>query len=801
MPASSFLVRIAGVPLDELSKLSTPRTFALARDLAVLERTLDEEATRALDAMRSLDADEGPDDIRQAVFRALIARRPLDPQSSVRYSAVVPYTKALARVEVVRSQLEEAMDEEMRAVRGVLLDGCRKWLERYTVFASKEVADFVASVLEYPDDFLVPRGNRKARLRARSRAETLLLYLQRVSAKNDSFSDFGPVTWGHVAGDDVEVRSDGRIRRRNVFVETWVVRHLAEAISDDEEARIELCPRIHPDVRLEGHDAWQTGTGERIPLEDHEVALLRQCDGNTPARLLGATATELLSLVDRGLITWTLEPRWLIVNTFGALLEEVRRWSEGAARDRWLAELEAIASDAEAFAQSRQPRERRQLLERVAARAVRVGGSAPPDGGSRLYAAHNAIGEHCELAGEVVIAPAQADEIAQDAAPWFDFWRDSYRLAAARISQALGAIFRGAAPGSGRIPLSRFAALCKEANLPLRTGRKRIAAETFDEIRAALAAQLSGRPASAEWVLTAEDCHVLRRRYDLPDFDEFTWPMVDLMIDAPNGNVEESAAPWIISEIHAPLSLMQHVFTWCCPDLQAVGADIQRGTNGEPFSFARPDLIPRHVLPEFDALLGSDQIFVSPFRSDPGFRVVSPGQVDVVWDERRTDLRMKLGDRDAGSLCRGWLMTMGLHPFVPLRLHPVTPRLRMGRVVVQRRTWLLPASLFRAGRRSARADMLRAVEIRERHGLPRHVYVRPTTSATANTPSNRRRDVKPAYVDLESYPFIAHLHRLASRHEEIELTEMLPAPSSSLQLTTGERRTLEFRWHFGPPSS
>src|SRR5260370_23894363 len=65
---------------------------------------------------------------------------------------------------------------------------------RHTRFKCDWSSDVCSSDLNNADAALPPRNSR-----TRERERHLLLYLQRVAAKNDTFSEFGPSGWGKIS--------------------------------------------------------------------------------------------------------------------------------------------------------------------------------------------------------------------------------------------------------------------------------------------------------------------------------------------------------------------------------------------------------------------------------------------------------------------------------------------------------------------------------------------------------------------------------------------------------------------------
>ena len=115
-----------------------------------------------------------------------------------------------------------------------------------------------------------------------------------------------------------------------------------------------------------------------------------------------------------------------------------------------------------------------------------------------------------------------------------------------------------------------------------------------------------------------------------------------------------------------------------------------------------------------------------------------------------------------------------------------TPRLLVGRTVLQRATWWFPLEELHAlGRGSPARRYLEAVAFARRHGLPRRTLVR--------VPG----EPKPVHLDLANPLLVDAVVRLLARASgregaaECRVTEMLPAPDGSA--VSAERHAQEFR--------
>lgn len=124
------------------------------------------------------------------------------------------------------------------------------------------------------------------------------------------------------------------------------------------------------------------------------------------------------------------------------------------------------------------------------------------------------------------------------------------------------------------------------------------------------------------------------------------------------------------------------------------------------------------------------------------------------------------------------------------------PRIRYGSTVMFRKRWRFDANRMpRGGARGIDAvQFLEVARWRERHGLPRHVFVHSTV------------DPKPFYVDLESPVFVKQMLRAVPKSESSEpaafhVTEMLPAPDELWVRDSAGRYASEFLVHLTHPES
>lgn len=103
----------------------------------------------------------------------------------------------------------------------------------------------------------------------------------------------------------------------------------------------------------------------------------------------------------------------------------------------------------------------------------------------------------------------------------------------------------------------------------------------------------------------------------------------------------------------------------------------------------------------------------------------------------------------------------------------VRPRLRIGQLVVGRRTWTTTAGTLPLGATTAHERFLDWQAWRRRHGIPERVFARVQAEGAAAGPGR----AKPQYVDFASQHALLGLEGLLTRDDDrVVLTEMLPGP-------------------------
>jgi hypothetical protein len=797
--APIFLIRMTGVPFETLENLATVETTRMAREFIAAQTEFSRTKGDAESLLASCKHDLSKEQFR--AWRKAVRTGVMPPAADPPSTAFVACWNSAAEVAKAEAALNNLLPSELGAARESLFAAARKFLPLYLVFAAEGVRERVLKQLVSDASWLPPRNKQ-----ARADERHLVLYLQRISGKNDSLSEFGPQGWGMVVSGIASLKFGPRagIARRETFLERWTAHGTAAAINADPEAGVELAPRLHPNGRLEQNHFVDTETGETVPLDPETRALLVHCDGATPAHSLGVSMERLEKLARQNLIRWEMEVPALEPHAFDVLISDISRWRDGPVRRRWLDELQPLAILPEKFARTVEPLARLAIIDEATERLEKLG--AHQTATRFLYAATNPIGEECFRECNFSISENLINQVALEAAPWIDLWRDNYAFVASRVAAGLRGLLEQAPLQNGALPLPAFLRHCATLKMPLTgPGMIAFAHSAFQEVKTAFHENLQGHVDQPEYELTAEDCQFVRRDFDYESFDEYTYPSADLQLGAQSVEaVARGEYQWVLAELHPPVALLHHGFHWACPDKEALTAALTSAACGQPnfhFGYFAADFTATTTVRLF-AGVPDFTYFVAPQRGNPDWQVVPPAESEVFINEDNGDvgLRKRASHEYLGSFARAWTIPLGFHPF-SFSLGAQTPRLLCGKVVVQRRSWTVALEELGAGDFTGISpDLVTATErLRTARQLPRHVYIRPTEQALRRSGvEGRDKDTKPVFIDFESYLFLEIFHRWLVKAGELEVTEMLPAPDQLLWQEPDGRRTFELRTQIIP---
>lgn len=190
---------------------------------------------------------------------------------------------------------------------------------------------------------------------ARRGERTVYTYLQRLCAKNETTSFFGPMGYGERAADPdagFEVFHRGPVRRRTFFA-FWAVTALARTIARDRELAVDIPLARNPLFEFGEQRARCPALGLDVPVDPVAARLLDALQTTSSIRGLAAATTLRVQEVFAALLP-LLKSTALIhglgfdahsLSTFESVREALVRLPPGGARARWereLADLDAL---------------------------------------------------------------------------------------------------------------------------------------------------------------------------------------------------------------------------------------------------------------------------------------------------------------------------------------------------------------------------------------------------------------------------------------------------------------------------
>jgi hypothetical protein len=778
-----FLLRRAGFPFGLLETFAAPEALAqgrVASDRRQEARRWREELLRRHfpHEVRVAHRDGNRQHLRAlSRWRKRVGRERVGPVPGGAWSPALldahqQWSDAVGAATKAHRGVHEALGRELRAARIALRRFFRRPDAREALFLlSPALLETMEKVLDRDPSEVADADERAFERR-------LYAFAQRLSAKNETTSFFGPLAYGQVEGVPETVlgpERPGGVSRREAFLSFWAAAALGKAASQDPEVRPGLAVRRIPAAAMRQGRAL-SATGKEVALPPELVALFEAVDDGSGAAVLAERVGRAPALVERevaalerlGFVRRDIEP----LSTVSHPLADVIRQLPGTpAGRRWQALGNQLTLLLRRFEEADLAGRRKLMAE---AEELFTAGTGQPArrAAGEIYADRTILYEDC-LGDLQPVRMSRED--------------------AARLERSLSPVLELGA----RYGLLRHQAICSLARntadaLPLPV--------SFLEFSAAMEARLEKkelvplRAAASEWlealhrtVAQASDGRVARLSssdladlVDGPATGRFASPDVMLRRGA------DGRLSYVIGEVHP------YVFAWGSQNQFAPDFDALQATFAE-------DLSPWNGPDQLAVVLRRRRHKGLVSHAFPGRFIEVTGRASH--DRRRciavADLVVVAGDD--GPRLKGPHGPLTLytgeddHPHLrafsipavempPIRLGAHTPRIELGDVIVQRERWSIASGglqpLVSAGDTARLA--LAVAEAQRAHGWPRHVFV--------SSPS----EGKPICLDLAATFSHALLQRLASLGP-LEVVEMMPGPEELWLRRTGEGHTSELR--------
>lgn len=637
--------------------------------------------------------------------------------------------------------------------------------------------------------------------RRKQRAQLMALMLQRLCAKNDTNSFFGPtagLSWRGPAQLPFEVVSE--VLERRVHFANWAIESIGRKLAAGELPALRRL-WANPTLISRGEESlWaaiELAPGSNIqrsycqaPLSAAAHGLLTP--GAVAADLSGeADGPQLAELVDVGV---ALEyPYALPAGLFApedALRSDVAALPPSASRDQTLARLDALTAAAGVFRDAGS-RERAQLFSRLEATVEALASMGARRGHGEMYVDRLVVHEAC---GVQVRGHPLSEEGRRKVEAVLPALASIGFLGVAAGRARVRRWFEKKAPRGGTMPLL-------EVELGIHSGEPAAVTDELPEVSAAEAAAARLR-ACFEAALATDDAEV---RLPLASIEEALSPLDWRGVDAGYFSVDVLVARGgggelpVIGECHGILGA-QSVFLEPLRERDAmldrmrkhVRALVPRGRSVELVMPHGHKIDSRHPISELDLEVGARS-----FR--PRSEVVRHCEVEVFLDDGALRMRSPKGELVPllTNIYAGPHLLSPVPPvlddlnekFFPESLLPRRcvetrcPRLVVGGVVVRRASWRIDVADVAGALLVPGRLLLEAERLRRRFGFPRHMF--------AVVPG----EPKPIFVDWQSPIILGAFEKMlsAASGPKVTLSEMLPGPEEVFLEAPGGRRTFELR--------
>jgi hypothetical protein len=571
------------------------------------------------------------------------------------------------------------------------------------------------------------------------------LFLQRLAAKNETMSFFGPIVHARVDSEihGLQIRhSDPNgIRTREAFLSFWATRVLADTIGQDPAIAGDVPVRRNPLVAL-------TESGVRLP-DGREVRLspadrlLVETDGrcvrDVPERLMRAR-----------ILVPGLEPPSTRLRPLDELRDLVQRIAPDSGWNTSLDELSRLVHE---YGQTTEATERIAALERLEARFTELTEAPARRRPGETYADRHVVYEECQGDDVFVVGADVAARWTKHLAPYLD-WCATYGAERQKAMRALASEML--AEHGGKLDLLAFA-----DRLATAVGEGRLE-PLLDGVRAL----------EARWRdLVAAHTTDGVARLDLPEnpaSPAFVSP--DLLLGKDFlvvGELHPYVFAWGSQRLFGPETYKIDLEPWGGPERIAtiLRRRVHKGLLGDAFPgrFAEVTGIASHKT----RCLAVADLWVEAGHDGPC--LYSPDGPLVLYT----------GEEDHPHL-----LALSAIPVVAprCRFGDSAPRVRVGDLVVQRARWWPSRDQLDeiVGARHASERLRLVCRLRGELGIPRWVFVKSST------------EVKPVCLDLCSAVASGVLAKLAAG-ADLLVEEMLPAPGSMWLHRDGREFTSELR--------
>ncbi|MFR9770793.1 lantibiotic dehydratase [Nocardia sp. SC052] len=810
----TVVLRMAGYPHSLLRSVAAPDTLAEAE--AVL-RTWERVSSRVSDVVKAIRADvNGTSSAGNRAAHNVGLRRRVAPNhpASTRTNALISdYNLLVGDLELSLARLENSLANQLTRTR----DAVRR------LFTDEDLQQVIllSNGALYPEFVAWMTCPNPSASRTRRMTDVLTMYLQRIAAKNDTSSHFGPFAIGTMTNTITGIDWQPGTLRRRTFLSHWAARALAQSILTSNSATLVPRPAPLAFVDAKGLTVYSFGNDasslsdlqvERtMPLSQEDRLALSLVDGRkTTAQIVaeldsaGVTAAEIVlqNLIEAKAVVGEVELPAGEADAFAALDRTIRYTHTGPPIvDRFRDTLRSF--------ESAPSTERVDLLHRLK-REFHERTGLPADRGSGRHYADRA------LIFEDATAPMQQLRIGSTLRSYVvDDLRILYQM------MLLGPRIRFA--GEREI-LRAWVIDTFGRDQPVPMGDL---LERFIDARPEIAARVanvdrSARQAEGELLALCLDAW----DSESPEVDVSARDIWAFLDQQPKG-IPAVCNPDVMIGADSVDAIAERRFYGVVGDCHVLRDVISHGgfaafLNDESTPGLRQELTRayRAVLAPGETLVDVVRRHESKTSSQYDFElphleltgrspkdrahVILASELFVVADDSRISLhspripgpiRLTAGISRSGTVAHdptaafSFPRSRGGGLFDGIDVDYI-PRLRCGNTVLSRRRWLLRAPVLRPMTLNRRtisrdaADYIALIEVKQRMGFPDHCFAKFSS------------EPKPIYVDWSS-PLLtrqfAKLCRTMTEDDTVQVSEMLPGPSDLWLTRDGHRYTSELR--------
>lgn len=281
------VLRSAGFPAKAVRRLSNPELARLADEASNAEAAFrcNLESTEAvlrqqIMTLRSKGADEHRAELRrigrtQKALRTLAANGKIDVAIEGLPAILVDKVRAAAiyrdsAFSALRYAFSDVSTKQIQIIRTFAQD---PKFRSAVAWQNLEAVQTVLDALAFEKSM---SGSKR-----KQRESLVASYVQRYCTKNDTIGFFGPMAWIRIEDSSAEAKFETGsrlVRSRSVHFEDWAIESLAQKFASDDRYLPWLVAYRQPFLHLERNTLYLPG-GHAVQLNTDAAQLLRHCDG------------------------------------------------------------------------------------------------------------------------------------------------------------------------------------------------------------------------------------------------------------------------------------------------------------------------------------------------------------------------------------------------------------------------------------------------------------------------------------------------------------------------------------------